>query len=577
MMNGRILQLLVVALAAFGGCTDTISGHGGSQKPLPVAPTLAGSLQLNGRDIALSWVPGAGDQTGYRLEVNTAPFGTPPYAGVFFVSAATPNYTYSATLPNTTYYFRVYAITGSAQSDPSNVISTGSGDFPLAPFYFTALAIGPNTVELRMLNGPTDTGNIIERSTDQITWKPIFNNTTGPNLRTVQDPEVLSPNTTYYYRGYAKINALVSDVSSVSFTRTQSTPGGLMVASGSGGVHSSLSFDDFLVQRIVSYDVWGGGVALTTGNWPPSTYSTSIISTGMATGYYGCSVATNNVGRVFVAAHVYQGDELALFSNQADISVFAKTTIDYDDFLSYDVFAKDPVIRVSPTDQSIHIVVKVQTSNMGDGHLRHYWRGPASTDTWFWETAVNYEPVLREHAFVIDGAGDLHIVYASQPGGSGPYALKHAKRLNGGGWTFANITTQGSPEMPSVTVGPSNSLHVAYKENVTGGLWYATNRSGPWTTEEVHTHTGDNIGRYNSILYSSKLSADVHIAYYELDHGNLWYAGKKGANGAWNRKLIDSANDVGRYTSIGTDGFDIYLTYCDVTNYWLKIIKNPQD
>jgi hypothetical protein len=322
---------------------------------------------------------------------------------------------------------------------------------------------------------------------------------------------------------------------------------------------------------------------LTTGNFPPSLYNSKTIGFGQGNGYHGCSVATNNVGRVFVASHNLQTDELQFNTNdgQPDIQVFVTSTIDSDPGFNYDIVAKDPVIRVSPADQSIHIVYKVQASNVGDGFLRHAWRGPNVGDSWSTETAVNYEPVMREHSFVIDNAGNLHIVYASQPGGVGPSMLKHARRLSGGGWTFAIITQEGVPLKNSVAVGPSNSLHVAYHDDARGSLWYATDRTGEWKTEEVHVHTGDNIGLDNSIVYASKTSADVHIAYYELENGNLWYAGKKGANGTWNRKLIDSTDDVGRYPCINADAFDIYITYLYYSSmnafYWLKAVRNPQD
>jgi len=580
MTNGRFLRILLAALAACGGCTDTISGQGGSMKPPPIAPTnLAGAVQANGKNVDLTWVDGSGNESGFRVEVNTSPFGAPPYVGVFFVGANNPNYTYSAPLPNTTYYFRVYAITGSTQSDPSNVISLAAGTFPLEPSYFSALAVSSNTVNLTWLNGSGDNGNIIERSTDLMTWTPIFNGPTGPNLQSFADFP-LSSDTVYYYRAYAKINSVVSDVSNVTSTRTQGFVQS-MVANGSGGLHSSIAFDDFDVQRIVSYDVWSLGLVLTTGNWPPSTYSSTSIGSGFGNGYHGCSVATNNIGRVFVAAHEYGSDQLKFISNEVNISVFATTVVDSDVMFVYDIFGKKPVIRISPADQSVHIVYKVETTTaMNNGDLRHAWRGPASTDPWFIETVAPFEAVMKHHSFVIDGAGVLHVVYSSQPGGGvQPTLLRHARKSTGPGatWNHELITDQGRADMSSVTVGPSNSLHVAYNDDSTGGLWYATDRTGPWTTEEVHTHTGDNIGINNSIVYFSTTPADVHISYYELNYGNLWYAGKKGANGTWNRKLLDSTNDVGRYSTINHGFFDVYVTYYDLTNSWLKIVKNPQN
>jgi hypothetical protein len=578
MIQARFLRLWVAVAAILGGCTDGISGKGGSPATPPAAPTnLAGLLQ-GGKTISLSWGDASGNESGFRIEVNTGPFGAPPYVGVFFVGANATGYDYAASLPNTAYHFRVYAITGSAQSDPSNEITLSTANFPLPPFYFTALATGPNTVDVKWFNGSSVTGNSVERSVDGTNWVQLFNNMTGPNQVVGAGDSGLSPNTVYYYRGFATNSAGKSDPTPIASTRTQAPVGGLMVAAASGpGVHSSLAFDDFLVHRIVSYNSWSATLSLTTGNFPPSPYSTSTIGFGAGNGYHGCSIATDNVGVNYVASHVYQSDQLQFLSNENG-GVWQSLTIDSDPFFNYDIVGKAPVIRVSPTDQSIHVVYKVETtSGMGDGHLRHAWRAHAPGSAWSVETAVSYEPILDGHSFVIDSAGQLHVVYASRPGGAGPYMLKHVRRVSGGGWTFSIITQEGQPDLNSVTVGPSNSLHVAYKDVSIGGLMYATDRSGSWTTEQVHVHTGGNIGRHNSITYFSTATADVHISYYEVTNGNLWYAGKKGANGVWNLKLIDSAGDVGRYTSIGKDGTDLYITYFDFTNSYLKIIRNPQD
>jgi hypothetical protein len=576
MTNGRFLGLLLAAIAVGGGCTDSISGKGGTPATPPAAPTNLAGLVQSGKTLSLSWGDASGNETGFRVEVNTSPFGTPPYAGVFFVGANATGYDYVASQPNTAYYFRVYAITGSMQSDPSNEITLNTANFPLPPYYVTALATGPNSVDVRWYNGPSVVGNSLEWSTDGATWTQIFNNMTGPNQTVGAGHSGLTPDTVYYYRAFATNASGVSDPSIVAEIRTQSNFVNLTtVPSGSGfGFNSSLAFGPSANQNIVSYDQWAQNLVITRGGYP-GPYSTFTIDTGQGNGYYGCSAATDNAGNVFVASHVYWDDQLRFITNQT--GPWTAVTLDSDPMFTVAIYGKEPLIKVSPANQSIHILYKQENSQTGDGWIRHRWRANAVGSGWNYEDVLGPVAVLRGQSFAIDNAGTLHLVYATQNLGTGEYEMRHAWN-SGGGWNDELIAAGGMPSMNSVTVGASNRLHVAYKDaSGSGSLWYATNRSGSWEAELVHVHTTDNIGLYNSIVYFPTGAADVHISYYEVKFGNLWYAGKSGANGPWTRKLLDSVGDVGRYTSIGTDGADLYISYYDFTNSKLKIVQNPQD
>jgi len=575
MIRSPLLRLLLAATAVCGGCTDTISGKGGSTATPPTAPSSLAGLVQSGKNVALSWMDSSGDETGFRIEVNTAPFGTPPYAGVFFVGANTTDFVYNATLPMTTYYFRVYAITGSAQSDPSNVINLVTDNFPLPPFYFSALATSPTTVDVKWYNGSSVVGNSVERSVDGVNWVPWFSNMTGPNQVVGAGDSGLAPDTVYYYRGFTTNNVGKSDPSEIASARTQATTEVVTtVPSTSGfGINSSLVFGPSANQNIVSYDDWFASLVITRGGFP-GPYSTFTIDTGQGNGYYGCSAATDNAGHVFVASHIYGTDELRFVTNQT--GPWSGTTLDSDPGFTVAIYGKEPQIKVSPSDQSIHLIYKQEASQTGDGWIRHRWRANANGSAWNYEDVLGNVPVLNGHSFAIDNAGTLHLIYATQSLATGNYELRHAWKA-GGGWNDEQVTEGGMPVTNSVAVGPSNRLHVAFKDAWTSSLWYATNRTGSWTSEQVHYHTTANIGLYNSIVYFSTQTADVHISYYEVKNGNLWYAGKNGVNGAWNRKLIDSAGDVGRYTSIGTDGANLYVSYYDFTNSKLKIAQDPQD
>jgi hypothetical protein len=348
---------------------------------------------------------------------------------------------------------------------------------------------------------------------------------------------------------------------------TQPAPTGI-------GVHSSLAFGPSAAQNIVSYDEFAANLTVTTGGFP-GPYSTWTVDTGQGNGYYGCSAATDNAGHVFVASHIYGTDELRFVTNQT--GSWTAATIDSDPGFTIVIYGVSPVIQVSPPPgEAIHIIYKVENSPTGDGWIRHAWRAHATGSAWTIEDTLGYVAVLKGHSFAIDAAGTLHVIYATQNTGNGIYELRHAWKA-GGGWNNELVAAGGQPDMNSVTAGPSNKLHVAYKDVSTGALNYASNRTGSWATEEVHRHTTANLGRHSSILYFPTSSADVHISYYDSSNGNLWYAGKYGTSLTWNKKLIDSTGDVGRYTCIASDGADIYVTYNDVTNSQLKIVKNPQD
>jgi hypothetical protein len=565
------LRLLLAAFVAGGGCTDSLSGN--SPSAPPAAPSnFAGLLQNGGTEIDLSWTSGSGGGSGFRLEVNTSPFGTPPYLDVIYLAAGSSSTVY-LTQPNTTYYLRLYAITATSQSDPSSVITLTTPNFPAPPFYFTALATGPNSIDVHWLNGAGVNGNTVQRSPDGTIWTTIFNNATAPGVVGVTDSTGLAANTVYFYRGYASSALGTSGPTPLASTRTQTTPGGIttvttgapLSASEDIGIHSSLTFAGGANQVIASYDHTLSNLALTTGGFP-GPYFTQTIDGFLGSGYYGTTVAADGSSHVHIAAHYFAGNSLRFVTNET--GAYVASTID-----SSGSVGRAPILRVAP-DQTLHIIYRVENAGTGDGWLRLASRANAVGSPWIFDTFLGYEPVLGPHSFVIDGAGNLHVIYSRQR--SGVYDLMHVERI-GGIWTFGLIAQSGQPDMSSIAVGAGNSLHVAYKDESTGALMYATNTTGAWTVEEVHRHTTGNLGRHNSVLYFPTASGDIHISYYDSVFGNLWYAGRSGIGGAWNRRLVDSVGDVGRYTSIASDGTVIYVSYYDAGNGKLKILQNPQN
>src|SRR5262245_44213330 len=583
MKNGRFLRLLLAATAVCGGCTDSISGSGGSTGTPPATPsTLAGVLQNSGKEVSLTWIDSSSDETGFRVEVNTSPFGAPPYVGVFFVGANSPGFVFDATLPNTTYFFRVYAITSSAQSDPSNVINLTTSNYPYPPYYFSALATGPTTTEVRWYNGSGVTGNTLEWSLEQSSWNLVFTGAAGADQVMESGHTGLAPNTVCYYRLVAS-NASGTSQQVFTSARTLSPVGARTTLTGIGlGGNTSLAFGVGGIQNIVSYNTSTANLDITRGTFPSySSPGTTTIGSGPGHGYYGTSVATDVNGNVYVASHrAQEPDQLQFISNES--TVWQTTTIETAPSFDLNVtYGRDPEIRIAPpvAGETIHIIYKFEASQMGDGSIRHAWRAH-SGGLWSTETLVGPGAILKGHSFAIDSTGTLHLIYAVQI--AGEYQLRHMSKSGASWGNDELVATGGLPEMNSVTVGPSNKLHVAFTDAKHGSLKYATNQSGSWVSEEVQYHPLGNLGRHNSIVYFMTPSGfDVHISYYDALHHTLWYAGREAATGSWNKKLIDADTtpfgDVGRYTSIGADGMNLYITYCDYKNARLKVVQNPQD
>jgi PKD repeat protein len=67
----------------------------------------------------------------------------------------------------------------------------------------------------------------------------------------------------------------------------------------------------------------------------------------------------------------------------------------------------------------------------------------------------------------------------------------------------------------------------------------------------------------------------VHISYYDVTNGDLKHA--TNASGSWVTETVDSAGDVGQYTSIAIDSSDyVHISYYDATNGDLKYVTTAQ-
>ena len=107
----------------------------------------------------------------------------------------------------------------------------------------------------------------------------------------------------------------------------------------------------------------------------------------------------------------------------------------------------------------------------------------------------------------------------------------------------------------------------------TGAAFY-----GPWIIETVDSVWG--VGSHVSIAISS-YSGDTYISYYDRGGGNLKMAkyvragGNCGTADAWSCETVDSAGDVGKFSSIAINPtIDLpAIAYYDATNKSLKLAR----
>ncbi len=101
-------------------------------------------------------------------------------------------------VPDTTYFYRVFASGEVGDSPPSDVVSATTGTVPATPLSVTAASGSPTEIDLAWADVTDETGYRVERSSDGMTeWVPIA--TTGLDVTAYAD-KGLSPKTTYFYR-----------------------------------------------------------------------------------------------------------------------------------------------------------------------------------------------------------------------------------------------------------------------------------------------------------------------------------------------------------------------------------------
>ena len=186
-------------------------------------------------------------------------------------------------------------------------------------------------------------------------------------------------------------------------------------------------------------------------------------------------------------------------------------------------------------------------------------------------------------SLVLDSSNYPHILYYGT-GGDASIA-----DWDGAQWTITDFDTTGTRGRDNdLVIDGAGVKHAVYREDITSdsNLLYAKYvgsggtcaGSAAWDCTTVDT-TGDLATYGTSIDFDS--SNVPHISYYDQTNGDLkhaWYVGSGGncsGSAAWSCEIVESVNNVGRYSAIAinrTTGA-IHIIYYDNTNGDLRYVK----
>lgn len=555
MVNRSVTALFAVLLC---GCPDDIGGGGGVVTGLR-APTNLRATPNGGSEVVLTWKDHASSETGYRVEMNLQPFGTPVIGGVEFLPANTTSFVFPV-VPHSTYYFRVFAVTSIMESEPSNVAEVTTPNVPARPTGVRAAPASSSRIVVSWTDGSGESRYDVEWSQDSGTTWQIGASTA---IDAVSAPvDGLAESTEYSFRVVAVGSLGRSTPSRSVRASTLSTNVAIAAESRTGtGMFSSIVVTAAGTEHLSHYDDARGDVLYTTrsGAGPFVTVTVDKGPTGTQdVGADGTTIVVDSGGKAHIAAHNVTDNAVRYATNTS--GAWAASTVQT-------AVGLRPRILMDPMTQQLDLFYAgwVPGSQTEIIHARKLWGGswvapdgeiPINLDplTWF---AVALDPARRPQVAMISWVGDVFHIH-QEPTGSMPISAvpQPAGAVPSGG--------------TSLTVDASGAAHIGWHDAAGGGLYYSTNLSGSWTTVPLDVVEGMTLGRFSAMAIH-RPTGRLHVAYYDETNRDLKYA-RKDPGAAWSRKVLDLTGDVGSHPSIAVDDSGaVHIAYRDETNKRLKI------
>jgi len=557
---------IVLLAGLLWGCPDDIGGGVSGVVTGLRAPSDLTAVPNGGSEIVLSWNDRATVETGYRLEMSFGPFDTPVIGGVEYLPADAKSFVFPA-FPNSTYYFRVFAITSVMESEASNVIIVSTPDVPERPILTAASP--QSTVQLlaRWTDVLKETGYRVEVSVNEgASWASGAAASEGQTQLTIPG---LIPDTEYMLRVIAFNARGDSTPSHPMRTCTLSNLVTFSVASGDDtGKCVSYQITAGGVEHFSHYDVRFSNVLYTTRMSPTSIVSTTTVDAGPtlteSVGGDGTSLVIDGAGKVHIAAHDQSNDRLRYITNAG--GPWVAKNLEYP-VGSVAAGAKPRIVR-DPSSGNIHIYYHSVFGTGGTGTILYQATKVGAS----WNLS-NFLPILIDTAatfsLTIDGLGVRHLALVStgaelwhvrESGLPDPANLPVSERIP--------LPPSFAPDTTAVAA-TADGVHVLFHDASSGSLHHSSNGSGAWVTETVDQSPGQDVGRFcAAVIHPS--TGRLHVAYYDSTNGDLKYA-RKDPGGVWVRKVLDADGDVGSHVSLVLDASGaVRIAYRDETQRRLK-------
>jgi len=159
--------LYTYRVRAFDATTNSAFSNEASARTWLNGPTSLVAT-ASGTTINLTWVETIVNETGFIVESKIGVAGSYAQVGSTLPINST-SFSHTGLLPNTQYFYRVYAINATNRSEYSNeanATTTTSGPVPNAPSALTATVASPSQINLAWTdNSANETGFVIKRST----------------------------------------------------------------------------------------------------------------------------------------------------------------------------------------------------------------------------------------------------------------------------------------------------------------------------------------------------------------------------------------------------------------------------
>ncbi len=123
-----------------------------------------------------------------------------------------------------------------------------------------------------------------------------------------------------------------------------------------------------------------------------------------------------------------------------------------------------------------------------------------------------------------------------------------------------------------------DEIYISYYDATNGNLRFAYSNDGTSFTTTNADASANDIGQYSSVSMIAGGGGGldtIYISYYDATGGDLKFQSSTSGGTTWvGAVTVDSANNVGTYSSIAASGTTVYISYFDSTNGNLMFQKS---